>query len=121
MARRFTQIRILSNVEAPLKVLRSDESEYDNIGIDTTHEDAHDETILVPCSLALWREREAFTDCGFDGGGRGRHQVSELIRGSYDEGAEGAGGELHEIDWDDAIGALDAELFEERCGHDGFA
>lgn len=38
-----------------------------------------------------------------------------------DKGAEGAGGQLHEVNGDDTPGALDAELLEECRGHDGLA
>ena len=44
-----------------------------------------------------------------------------MVGSAYDESAEGAGREFHEVDGDDAPCALDAELFEEGCGHDSFA
>ena len=66
----------------------------------------------------IGRKRELLADGGLDGRAGGRHEVTELVTGADDEGAEAAGGQLHEVDGDDAPGALDAELLEEGCGDD---
>lgn len=44
-----------------------------------------------------------------------------MVGRSYDKGAEGAGGQFHEMDWDDAPCALDAKLLEESSGDNGMA
>lgn len=118
---RFRQISVVHGVEDTAAVLGTDQGQDDDIGVDTAHEDADDNTILVPLDLALGWEREAFAHGGFDGrGGRG-DEVAELIGSADDEGAEGAGRQFHEMDGDDAPGALHAELLEEGGRDDGLA
>ena len=48
-------------------------------------------------------------------------QVTKLVRSTDDEGPEGTGGQLHEVDRDHTPSALHAELFEKGGGDDGFA
>ena len=120
-ARHSSHVLISSDVKVPAAVLRAHEREQDYIGIHAAHEDADDQAVLVPRDLALRRERELLADGGLNGRAGGRHEVAELVAGADDEGAEAAGGQLHEVDGYDAPGALDAELLEEGCGDDGVA
>jgi hypothetical protein len=120
-ARHSRHILISSNIEVPAAVLRAHEREQDHVGIHAAHEDADDETILVPRHLSFRRERELLADGGLDGRAGRRHEVSELVAGADDEGTEAAGGQLHKVDGDDAPGALNAELLEEGRGDDGVA
>jgi hypothetical protein len=121
VSRSLSNIRIVLDLEAALQVLGTDKCEQDDISVDTTHEDAHDETVIVARSLAYWRKREAGTGGSFDGGGGRGNEVSELVGRPNHESAEGSRGEFHQVDRDDAPGTLDAELLEEGCGDDGVA
>ena len=123
IARGVVQIRIVRDAELVAQFLGSDEGEQDDVGEDAAHEDADDFAVVVALRFdALGAdeggEGEAFADCAFDGGGGGGDEVAELVGCADDEGAEGAGGEFHEVDGDDAPGALHAELLEEGGGHD---
>ena len=113
------QIVILPDIKAPPQFLRPHKRKHNHINIDTSHENANHQAILVPLRLPLGRQREPFTDRTLNGGAGRRDEVAELVGRADDEGAEGAGGEFHEMDGDDAPGALDAELFEEGRGADG--
>ena len=113
----------MRDAELMAQFLGTGEREDDDIGEDAAHEDTNHFTVFIPfghdaLGADEGREGEAFADGAFDGGGGGGDEVAELVGCADDEGAEGARGELHEVDGDDAPGALDAELFEEGGGHD---
>lgn len=117
--RRLSHILIVSNAELSSEVLRADKGQDDDIDVDAGHEDADNLAVLVAEGLALGRKRESLADAGLDGGRSGGDKVAELVGGTDHEGTEGTGGQFHEMDGDDAPGALDAELFEERRSDDG--
>lgn len=106
----FCQIPVVRGIEDAAAVFGTEEGQENDIGVNTAHEDADDDTVLVTLGLALGGKGETFADGGFDGRGGGRDEVAELIRGPDDEGAEGAGRQFHEMDGDDAPGTLHAEL-----------
>lgn len=118
---RCCQIPVVCGIEQAAAVLGTEEGQENDIGIDTAHEDADDDTVFVALGLALGWEREAFSNGGFDGRrGRG-DEVAELIGSTDDKGAEGAGRQLHEMDGDDTPSALHAELLEEGGRDDALA
>ena len=119
VARRLGHILIVLDAEFLAQVLRTADCEDDDIEEYAAHEDTDDFPVLVSQCLAFGRQRESFTGCRFDGRRGGRHEITELVARADDECSEGARGELHEMDGNDAPSALDAELLEEGCGDDG--
>ena len=113
----LTQVLILLDIETATKILGPEKREDDDVQVHATHEDAHDQTVLVPLNAGLGRQGKAVADCGFDGRRGGANEVAELVRRADDEGTEGSRGEFHQVDGDDAPGALHAELLEEGRGH----
>lgn len=110
----------MADVEFAAQMLGSEKGEQQGVCVDATHEDANDLAVLVPLdALFRGRQREALPETGLDGGRGRRDEVAELVGGADDKGAKGAGRQLHEVDGDDAPGALDAELLEKGGGHDG--
>ena len=107
-------IMVVLDAELLLEVLGSDERHYNDIGVDTAQEDAHDFAILIASSLTFWREREALAKGSLNGSRGRRCKIAKLIRGSDDESAETSRREFHQVDWDDSPSALHAELLEER-------
>lgn len=113
-------VGVVDHVKVAAQVLGSDKGEDNDVDVDAGHEDGNDLAVVVAL-LHLERrgQGEALADAGLDGGrGRG-DEVAELVRGADDKGAERTGRQLHEVDGDDAPGALDAELLEKGGGHDG--
>ena len=117
----FGQVPVVRGAEHAAAVLGTDEGQENDIGVDAAHEDADDDAVLIALGLALGWEGEAFANRRFDGRGGGGDEIAELIRGPDDEGAEGAGRQLHEVDGNDTPGALHAELLEEGCRDDALA
>lgn len=108
------------DVEALAQLLGAKKGQENDVGVDAAHEDANDLAVVVAGNaLCGGRQREALADAGLDGGRRGGDEVAQLVGGADDKGPEGAGGQLHQVDGNDAPGALDAELLEEGGGHDG--
>ena len=90
MPRSLSHVLVVVDLHVPTPVLRSDESEDDDIGIDGAHEDTDDLAVLVASRLAQRGQGKALPDGGFDGtAGRG-YEVAELVGGTHDEGAERA-------------------------------
>lgn len=106
-------------IKVPTQTLRTRNRQQNHIRKDTPHEDANDLSILVAVGRGLGRrQREPLADGRLDSRtGRG-DKVTQLVGGTDDEGADGSWGELHEVDGDNAPGALHAELLKEGGGHD---
>ncbi len=120
--RNHRHIPIMSNIHTPPPPLGPNEGQDDHIHIHAGHEDANHLPIVVALDLGafgdLGRELEPLAGGGFDGGGGRADEIAELVSGSHDEGSKGPGGEFHEVDWNHAPCALDAELLEEGGGGD---
>jgi len=121
VASSLLHVVIVSNIQFPALLLWSKEGENDDVGVDTSHEDADDLSVLVALGLAFWWERESLADGGLDGGGGGRNQVTELVRGTDDESSERSWRQFHEMNWNDSPSTLHTELLEECGGNDSFA
>lgn len=118
LIRNLPHIRIMLNLKLAAQVLRPNKHQNDDIRVHTAHEDTDDLAVVVPLRGPVGREREPFADGGLDGRARRADEVAELVRRADDEGPEGARRQLHEVDGDDAPGALHAELLEEGGGDD---
>lgn len=116
--RRIRQIIIVRHAKLMTQFLRAKERQNDHIREHAAHEDADDFAVIIPLRLAQRRKRVPLADRGLDRRGGGGDEVAKLVGRADDEGAEGAGGEFHEVDGDDAPCALHAELLEEGGRYD---
>lgn len=108
-------------IKVPTQTLRTSERQQNRIRKDAPHENANDLAVIVAVGHRLGRrQREALADSRLDGRTRRGDQVTQLVGGTDDKGADGTGREFHEVNGDHAPGALYHELLEEGGGHDGF-
>mgnify|MGYP004500289211 CR=1 FL=1 len=117
--RHSRHVLISSDVKVPPAVLRPHKRQQNHICIHGAHEDANHQPIAVAAHVALGRQREALANRGLNRRRRRRNQVPQLVARADDKGPERAGRQLHQVDWDDAPRALDAELLEKRGRDDG--
>ena len=104
----------------PLHIFGPEESQREKIDIDTSHENTYNLAVIIPLlSMGAIGKRESLANGGLDGGAGARNQVTQLVARADGEAAEGGGGQLDEVNGDDAPGALDEELLEEGGGDDG--
>lgn len=115
----FGGIHVVGNIHVAAQVLGTQDGEHDNIGVDSAHEDADHNAVVVPLhAIFQGGKREALADGSFDSGAGGRDEVTQLIRGTDDESTECTGRKFHEMNGYNTPGALDGELFEEGGGDD---
>lgn len=103
-----------------MKTYRQD----DDVGVNATHKYTDYLAVVIPRrALARLRvdqrsKREPLADSGLDRGRCRADQVAELIRRANDEGPEGTGRQLHQVDRDNTPRALYAELLKEGGSDD---
>lgn len=119
-ASHHSSVVVVSDVEALAQLLGTQKGQENDVGVDAAHEDADDLAVVVAGNaLCGGRQGELLADAGLDGGRRRGDEVAQLVGRADDKGPKGTGRQLHQVDGDDAPGALDAELLEEGGGHDG--
>lgn len=113
-------VLVVGHIEALAKLLGTQEGQDEDVGVDAAHEDANDLAVVVALGArgGGW-QGEALANGCLDGGRGRRHQVTELVSGTDDEGSESTGRQLHQVNGNDSPSALHAELLEESSGHDG--
>lgn len=115
-----SSVVVVSDVKALAQLLGAKDGQDNDVGVDAAHEDADDLAVVVAGNaLCGGRQGEALANAGLDGGRRRGDEVAQLVGGADDKGPKGTGRQLHQVDGDDAPGALDAELLEKGGGHDG--
>lgn len=123
--RHLRHIRIMLNIQISASPFRSHEGEQNHISVHRSQKDADDLAIVVPLDcFALLDDRSEwvlFTNGRLNCRRSRTRKIAELVRCSDHEGSQAARGKLHQVDWDNAPGALNAELFEECCCDDSFA
>ena len=111
-------VHVVNDSHVTTLELRTDESKDDDIGVHAAEEDTDDLSVVVPLNLTSRRQRELLTDLGLNGRTCTGSKVAELVSSSDDEGSEGAGRQLHEMDGNDTPSTLDTELLEDGSCHD---
>ena len=114
----LSSITIVRNVKLPPQVLRSNESQGNNINVDTAHENSNDLAIVVPWgSVRSGGERELLANARLDGRRSRRHKVTQLVGSTNHKSSESSGRQLHQVDGNYTPSTLDTELLEKRGGH----
>lgn len=114
-------IAVMRDIKLTAQLLRPKEGNNNDIGVDASHEDANNLTIVVAVlDLLRRRQGEPLPNRRLDGRAGGRNEVTQLVRGTDSKGSDRARGKLHQMDRNNTPSALHAELLEEGSRHDGF-
>ena len=92
---------VLTNAHRATLELRPKESQQDDVGESTSHENGDDSAVLVALDgLAVLFDRrkwKSLANPSFDGRAGGRDQVAQLVRSADNEGSEASWAQLHEM------------------------